>query len=324
MTQYQRTNHFFPAFLIFLGIHHDRQRRGNTLITATRIAHDRNHGSGHACIARSRRVRKNTGKNAVSHYTSFIVIAQRLTQRVPVIAFERSFGSRLVQSCRIEYKINFFERCGKSKIIDLTQRQRAVFFRFLCDSRNTLIEQYVSVSCLINKTSMPTRNNGCRFIGTGRHNHLDIKFLGNIFFQLYIDTILGYHLFPALYIIGGYIFQYFELIIGISRQSTQSNGNGQPDHSRPRNTYAHSVFQDIRAQQYFYLFGFFSQQTGGFRHTQGNRNRLGTTDGGNNLPLYQPYNEISFCFFHISDRFLYAKIRRMTISKKFCDKRFGT
>ena len=59
MTHHQRTDQFLLRFSVFFGINHYRQCSGNTLITTTRVTHNRNHRSCHACITSSRCIRKN-------------------------------------------------------------------------------------------------------------------------------------------------------------------------------------------------------------------------------------------------------------------------
>jgi hypothetical protein len=41
------------------------------------------------------------------------------------------------------------------------------------------------------------------------------------------------------------VFQDFQLIFGLAYQSAQRHGNGQSNHSRTRNAYAHRILQDI-------------------------------------------------------------------------------
>ena len=75
--------------------------------------------------------------------------------------------------------------------------------------------------------------------------HLDIEFLGRIFFLQNFDTILGDILLALLHIFGCGVFQHFEAVFRLADQGAEGDGDGQSYHPRARNAYAHSVFQDI-------------------------------------------------------------------------------
>ena len=145
------------------------------------------------------------------------------------------------------------------KIINLAQGERCVVIFFLIGRGRTAIEQHLPHLLFIHKSGVSTGDDGRGLIGPCRNMYLDIKFFGNVFFQFYVDAILGDELFSPFHIGRSDVFEHFELIIGIPGQRTESHGNGQSDHARPGYADPHGVFQDIGTQQHFNFFRFFAQ-----------------------------------------------------------------
>ena len=259
MAEHEGAYQLFPGLVVFFGINHDGKGGRNTLVSTTGVAHDGNHGSGHAGIAGSRGIRKYVGKDAVAHDPSLVIIAQGTAQRVPIISREGGFCRRLVETGRFENEIDFFKRSRHGKIINLAQGERCVVIFFLIGRGRTAIEQHLPHLLFIHKSGVSTGDDGRGLIGPCRNMYFDIKFFGNVFFQFYVDAILGDELFSPFHIGRSDVFKHFELIIGIPGQRTESHGNGQSDHARPGYADPHGVFQDIGTQQHFNFFGFFAQ-----------------------------------------------------------------
>ena len=117
-----------------------------------------------------------------------------------------------------------------------------------------LVQQYLAITCLVDEMRMTAGDDGGGCVASGLAGHLDVKLLGDVFFQFDADVVrVGNKLFALLQSLRCEIFDDLQLIFAFADDGTERNGNGQAYHPRTGNAHPHGVFQHVGTQPYLYL-----------------------------------------------------------------------
>ena len=214
--------------------------------------------------------------------------AQRLAQLVAVVLRQSGFGCSLVQSLRLKDEAQVVEvGCG-SELIHFVQCELHVrgVGRGLSGT-SSRVEQHLLVLAQENEVRVCSLYPCLSLLVSGAAHHVDIQLVGVLVLERDMYAVFGDECLAALHVLLLAVAQHFQLQFRLAHERAEGYGNGQTDHSRAGDAYAHGVFEDVGAESHFDMPGHGAQQFCSFRHAQCHGDRFGAADGRNHLPVHQ-------------------------------------
>ncbi len=295
MAQCQCTCQFFFTLVVVFGINHHRKGSGDTLITTSRVAHHRNHGTRHTGITSSRSIRKDVGKGIVAHHQVFVLLAiQGLAQLVSVIALERAFGCFLVQITGFEDEFQLFNRRFHGKIVHLAEGQFDVVIAGFVRGGCLLVQQHFFTASHINEVGMSTTDDSGSLLSFGFADDFDIELFFDSVLQTDVDGLGINQLLAFFYGFRSTVLQHFQLIFALADEGTEGDSDRKTNHTCTRDTYTHGVLQDVGTEQCLNLFRSATQCFCSLGYAECHGDRFCTTNGWNHFTIDESDDLLSF------------------------------
>ena len=210
---------------------------------------------------------------------------------MPVIALQGFKGSLHIVVTRLQDETDLIERRRRSKVIDEFQVELDIIaFRNACHRlgkkflQRRIVEQPVGN---IDEFRVSFGNHSSRLPLPRRDNNLYVEFFPDALLQIDVDPVLLDILTPSLQGFRGQVAQYFQLIIALTDQRAQCNGDGQAGHPRSGDADSHGIFQDIRAQERLDAFRLAAELFCRSCRAECYGHRLRTTNSRNNFLVNQ-------------------------------------
>ena len=272
----------------------------DALIARATIAHDGDEGAAHTGIAGQ----GGLGEDAREDGVAEDAVAQRpvhgLAQAVTVIVLERFLGGFEVVVAGLEDEIDLVERGCHGEVIDQAQVQCDIVIAVVAGNAvGHIVDEHDGVIIGgAHKAGVRTLNDGAGGVSAALADGFDIELVAAVLFQVDNDAVLVDEALALFHGLGGDVLEHLELVLALTDDGAQCDGDGQAYHAGAGDAHTHGVLQDVGTQQDGDFLRTAAQHLGGAAHTQGHCHGLGTSHGRNHLAFHQRDNLFSNLLFN--------------------------
>ena len=279
VAEHQGANELLLGVLVLLGIDADGVSGTDALVAAAGVAHDGNHGSSHTCVAGRGRAGDDMTEDAVAEDALREWPVDGLAQVMAVVAFEGlARRVHIICTCLLDEADLFERRCG-GEVVDESEAELDFCFSFLL--------RVADLSDVADEVGVRSGDDGAGLVLSALDDDFDVELLSDASLELDVDAPFVDEALASLERLWGEILQHLELILAATDECAQGDGDGQAGHASAGYADAHSVLEDIGAEQGSDALRLAPQLFSGFGSAEGHTHGLCASDSRHHLAMNQ-------------------------------------
>ena len=216
VAQHQRADELLLALQPLLGIYPYRQRGGNALVAAARVAHHGHLHARHTRVAGGGGVGENLRVDAVAEKLLLRLCEDGAPQSMAVVVHQRHLRRPLVQLGTLQNETYLVDGRGGGKLIHLPHRETGLSVGLRGRVAGAFVQQHLAVLRQMAKVGVFAADHHPRLVLPVMSDHLNIQLLFGVFFLTDMDALLGNIDLGFLHIFWCDVAQHLQLVFRLA------------------------------------------------------------------------------------------------------------